>query len=116
MLSWHAFLTRMKSHLNSQTELVWASEDFLREQKVYSFSDLPLWAPLSEDLGFMQISNQKMLDTGYRNRSLEDTFQDVLAWARQQKLQSIPFGTSQVEIGLSKERQKQLLESLVTRN
>ncbi|NNE99883.1 MAG: NAD-dependent epimerase/dehydratase family protein, partial [Pyrinomonadaceae bacterium] len=72
-LRWDEFLKLSKKHLRSKSKLHWASEEFLRKNKVRSFDDLPLWAPLSEDKGFMQISMEKANAAGYEYTPLEET-------------------------------------------
>ena len=71
LLTWKGFLDSAKNHYESTTELVWASEEFLSINNVSSFSDLPLWAPLSEDRGFMQISNKKLIETGFQLKTYD---------------------------------------------
>ena len=110
-LLWKEFLDRIKSHYNSKTELVWAPEEFLRDQSVYSFSDLPLWAPLSEDRGFMQISNRKLVDTGFQYCTIEQTLEDCMDWHGEAVKDGITFGDPEVG-GLSRKRELELLTLL----
>ena len=78
-LLWKDFLEGAKKQFNSKTKLIWASEDFLTSNNVSSFSDLPLWTPLTED-AFMQISNEKLLQTGFEFTSIEKTLEDCMKW------------------------------------
>ncbi|MEM7374251.1 MAG: NAD-dependent epimerase/dehydratase family protein [Bacteroidota bacterium] len=79
-LLWHTFLHQAKEHFHSKAKLLWAGEEFLQQHQVRSFSDLPLWAPLSEDRGFMQISNHKIRQTGFVFTPLHQTLDDCLSW------------------------------------
>ena len=109
---WSDFLNELRQITNSEAKLCWAQESFLARQKVYSFSDMPLWAPLSEDEGFMQISNQKMRDTGFVHSSIQNTIEDVVNWTQKNGFTPQDFGTEEIGIGLSKDRQRKLLNML----
>lgn len=112
-LLWKDFLAAAKSHFNSKTALIWASEDFLAKHKVASFSDLPLWAPLSEDRGFMQISHKKLDQTGFEFTPLSATLADCMKWHRlQHKDKELKFGTKDIDLGLARPRELDLIEKL----
>lgn len=111
-LLWKDFLPLVKNHFKSDTELVWASEDFLKTYQIASFSDLPLWAPLSEDRGFMQISPKKMLETGFELTSIETTLEDCINWHKQGGSSSIIFGNEDTGIGIERSRELGLLRQL----
>ncbi len=107
---WKDFLVMAKAHLQSNTDLVWVDEAFLGEHNVYSFSDLPLWAPLSEDKGFMQISNKKLVNTGFQLTPISQTLDDCLKW-HQAAIPTLAFGTEEVGVGLAAAREQMLLTS-----
>ena len=109
-LLWRDFLQKCKEITGNKGKVTWLSEDFLRQQKVRSFEDLPLWAPLSEDRGFMQISNEKGVAKGLTFRSLEETFQDVTTWFEQNQNEDYRFGGKYGSTGLEREREIRLLE------
>jgi 2'-hydroxyisoflavone reductase len=111
-LLWNDFLTTAKKHFKSRTELVWANEDFLKENQVNSFSDLPLWAPISEDEGFMQISNKKLIQTGFEFTPITSTLDDCMHWYRDHLDHNMAFGTTEYDIGLNKSRESDLIEKL----
>ncbi len=104
-LLWTEFLEASKKHFNSATELIWTDEAFLRKNEVYSFSDLPLWAPLSEDRGFMQISNQKLVQTDFQFTPFTQTLDDCMSWLEKN-------GPVEIETGLERSRELRLLELL----
>ncbi|NNF34973.1 MAG: NAD-dependent epimerase/dehydratase family protein [Saprospiraceae bacterium] len=104
-LTWRQFLRDVKSHFNSESELIWASEDFLKENKVMSFTDLPLWAPLSEDRGFMQISNQKLINTEFELSPITSTLEDVMQWYNKELPSNIAFGSEEIGIGLTRSKE-----------
>jgi 2'-hydroxyisoflavone reductase len=65
---------------NSDTRFIWASAQFLLEQKVEPWSELPLWLPGPENAGADQVDIQKAIDHGLTFRSLQETIRDTLAW------------------------------------
>ncbi len=111
-LIWKDFLDIARDHFKSSTELIWASEAFLKEHQVYSFSDLPLWAPLSEDEGFMQISNKKLIQTGFEFSSIPSTLDTCMQWYKENMAQNLKFGTSGVGVGLERTRELELIDTL----
>lgn len=114
LLLWDEFLAIAKSHFESQTELIWANEEFLAENEVYSFSDLPLWAPLSEDRGFMQISNDRLMALGFEFTPISSTLDDCMKWNKSQNSNSLQFGIKGNEIGLERSRELELINKLRT--
>lgn len=108
-LIWKDFLNLSKEHFQSETRLVWADEEFLRENEVMSFSDLPLWAPLSEDKGFMQISNKKIVDAGFVFTSIAHTLDDCLQWFQENHDEIPGFGSSEVGLGLERTNELRLI-------
>lgn len=110
-LLWKDFLEGAKKKFNSQTKLIWASEDFLTTNKVSPFSDLPLWTPLSED-AFMQISNEKLVQTGFEFRPFELTLEDCMKWFRMDMNDRLKFGSDEIEIGLERNKEMALIDKL----
>ncbi|NNE29847.1 MAG: NAD-dependent epimerase/dehydratase family protein [Saprospiraceae bacterium] len=111
-LLWKDFLELTKAHLGSQTELVWANENFLAENNVASFSDLPLWAPLSEDRGFMQISNSKLSQTGFEFSGISSILDDCMKWHKNNLDQNLRFGTKENNLGLERTKELELINKL----
>jgi 2'-hydroxyisoflavone reductase len=110
-LLWKDFLEGAKKQFNSQTNLIWASKDFLITNNVSSFSDLPLWTPLSED-AFMQISNEKLVQTGFEFTPIELTLEDCMKWYRNNMDEKIKFGTNEIDIGLERTKELELIDQL----
>jgi 2'-hydroxyisoflavone reductase len=110
-LLWKDFLFRAKKQFNSNTNLIWASEEFLIKNSVSSFSDLPLWTPLSED-AFMQISNDKLVKSGFEFTPLESTLADCMNWFSNNINKEIEYGTDSVGIGLSRIKEMELIDKL----
>lgn len=57
-------------------ELTWVDDDFLVEQGVGAYSDMPLWIPHEDDT----VSIALALNAGLTFRPLADTVRDTLAW------------------------------------
>ena len=110
-LPWRDFLKRAKEQFNSQTKLFWASEDFLSSNNVSAFSDLPLWTPFSED-AFMQISNEKLMQTGFEFTPMESTLEDCMRWFESDMDHEIKFGTNEMAVGLERNTELQLIDKL----
>ena len=111
-LLWREFLRISRDHFQSNTDLIWADEPFLREHQVRSFSDLPLWAPLSEDRGFMQISNQKIVESGFEFTPIRETLDDCLTWLESQQSEEVKFGSPEMGLGLDRQRELNLIAAL----
>lgn len=110
--SWRDFLHSAKKHLDSTSKLYWGDEDLLKEHQVRSFDDLPLWAPLSEDKGFMQISMYKAVSAGFQFTPLEETIDDCLEWFAQQHPIGLDFRTVDEPVGLPQSKEAMLIEIL----
>jgi 2'-hydroxyisoflavone reductase len=73
----------------------WADADFLAEQKVSPWSDIPVWVPArGDEKGFAEIDCRKALGKGLTFRTVAGTAQATLDWfhkqpaARQAKLRA----------------------------
>lgn len=85
----------------------WAPVDFLEENKVEAWSDMPVWIPDSlENAGFSKVDVSKAIAAGLSFRPLGDTVRDTLAWA----------GTRSADhpwrAGLTEQRENELLDLL----
>jgi len=110
-LDWRTFLESAKEHLASGSEIVWSSQDQLREQQVYPWSGLPLWAPTSDDY-FMEISNAKALAAGFTYSPIEKTIGDCLAWHNKQGDPNLLFGKGAEPVGLERTRELEVIANL----
>jgi 2'-hydroxyisoflavone reductase len=94
--------------VGSSARLVWAPADFLEQQKVSAWGDMPVWIPASGDTeGANRRRNQKATAAGLTFRPLAATVTDTMAWwktlpaERQGKLRA----------GIAPEREAQVLEA-----
>jgi 2'-hydroxyisoflavone reductase len=84
------------------------SAEFLAQQKVVPWSEIPLWVP-EEEHGIMAVSSARALAAGLTFRPLAETVRDTLAW---QATRSGPAGALQqtaLKSGISRERERELL-------
>lgn len=92
---------------DSDATFTWVSEQFLRDQNVMAWSDMPLYLP-EEDApqlaGFMFVNCDRAFDAGLRIRPLGDTIGDTLAWAKSD------LGDEPLKAGIDAERERILLQ------
>jgi 2'-hydroxyisoflavone reductase len=88
----------------SDARFKWASVEFLNQNHVAPWSDMPAWLPdTGEDAGFASVDISKAIKAGLLFRPLEDTVRDTLEWAK-----AYPVGHVW-SAGLKPEREKELL-------
>lgn len=114
-MPFRAFLEGSRAGIESGARLVWVDPDFLRqEQSVQSFSDLPLWAPLDEDAGFYQVNGSKAVNAGAIFRPLTETARDAWHWYQSYFFKDTTFPVG--GLGLSREREREVLTAWLERN
>jgi 2'-hydroxyisoflavone reductase len=65
----------------SEVALTWVAADFLREQGVGAWMEMPVWVyPGPDTRGFMEWDCSKAVAAGLEFRPLADTARDTLAW------------------------------------
>lgn len=67
-----------KAALKSEAKFTWASEEFLTEQKVQPWSDMPVWT--GKESGLARAKIDGALSKGLTFRPLAETARDTLAW------------------------------------
>ena len=95
-----------------EAELVWVDEQFLLEEGVGQWMELPLWVT-GADAGFLQMNVAKAVAAGLRFRPLAETARDTLAWARESGAELVtqtPYGSA----GLDPAREAELLKAWAT--
>ena len=71
----------IKAVTTSDARFTWVPADFLAENKVRPWSDMPVWVPGSGDTaGFARVICKKAYDAGLTFRPLADTAKDTLTW------------------------------------
>jgi 2'-hydroxyisoflavone reductase len=91
----------------SDADFKWASLEFLKQNQVQEWSDMPVWIPDNEEsVGFARMNVSKAIHAGLTFRPLEETVRDTLAWAKTRP------ADHEWRAGLKPEREQELLGSL----
>ena len=73
----------IKAVTTSDARFTWVSADFLRDNQVRAWSDLPVWVPpVGRTAAFARVICRKAYDAGLTFRPLADTAAVTLAWYR----------------------------------
>ena len=98
----------------SGARLVWVDEEFLLEEGVGPWMELPLWVPESdpEVRHLHEADVSRALAAGLEFRPLATTVRDTLEWARAEEQTAAPLasGIDLGQAGLAREREAELLE------
>jgi len=96
-------LDGIKAGLKSNATFTWVAEDFLTQQKVEPWSDMPVWT--GKDSGLALAKIDRALNKGLTFRPLAETARDTLAWFK-----SLPQDRqAHLKAGLSAERETEVL-------
>jgi 2'-hydroxyisoflavone reductase len=88
--------------------LRWVPADFLEQQKVSAWGDMPAWVPgTGETAGFGRRKSARAVAAGLAFRPLAETALDTLAWFRSRPAER----QAQLRAGIKPEREKQVLEA-----
>src|ERR1700745_2216076 len=99
-------LEGIKSALKSNATFIWADSEFLKQQKVEAWSDMPVWA--GDELGMSRTNISRALAKGLTFRPLCGSARDTLAWFKAQK----PERQAKMRAGLTSEREAEVLVAL----
>jgi 2'-hydroxyisoflavone reductase len=105
-LTMQCFLDECKSAAGSDAQFTWVSEDFLLQEKVAAWSELPLWLPQEAAphlKGFMFISPAKAVAAGLNFRPLNETIRDTLSWFQSTR------SNDELKAGLDRDKERPLL-------
>src|SRR5438876_2638120 len=96
-------LDEIKDALHSNATFTWLPAEFLQQQKVEAWSDMPVWA--GDELGLARTNISRALAKGLMFRTLAETARDTLAWFK-----SLPQDRrSKLHAGLTPEREAEVL-------
>lgn len=100
------FLDTCRKVCNPEAELIWVDEEFMNDNEIMPWSDMPAWAPDSqkEFHGLGKININKALHQGLTFLDLEKTVSDTLEWDKKR-----PKGI-QLKAGINGEKEKIFLE------
>jgi 2'-hydroxyisoflavone reductase len=82
-LTMERVLEACKMVSGSDASFTWVSDDFLLQEEVSPWSEMPLWLPeesAPQMKGFMLINCDKAVDAGLSFRYLNDTIKETLTW------------------------------------
>ena len=96
-------LEGIKGALQAKAQFAWASAEFLKQQKVEAWSDMPVWT--GEESGMARTSNRRALEKGLNFRPVGETARDTLAWFKSQP----PERQAKLNAGLMAEREAEVL-------
>ncbi len=99
-------LEECKTVSESDASFSWVDDDFLVQEKVAGWSEMPLWIP-EEDTphlkGFMFINCSKAVDSGLSFRPLNDTIRDIQTWRETDRL------NEELKAGIDTAKEQRLL-------
>jgi len=96
-------LDGIKDALKSNAKFMWVTEDFLTQQKVQPWSDMPVWT--GRESGLSRARIDRALAKGLTFRPLGETARDTLTWFK-----SLPQDRqSHLKAGLTPEREAEVL-------
>ncbi|HMG74152.1 MAG TPA: SDR family oxidoreductase [Pyrinomonadaceae bacterium] len=90
----------------SDASFTWVSEEFLMQEKVVPWSEMPLWMPeqgAPHLKGFMFINCVKSVGAGLSFRPLNDTIKDTLAWFEANRVDE------ELSAGIDRDKEQRLL-------
>jgi 2'-hydroxyisoflavone reductase len=87
----------------SDAKLVWVSEEFLEQNGVEAFTELPLWVP-REYGAMLAVDCGRAIEAGLAFRPLSETIRDVLEWDSMRT-------ETDLAAGLKPERERELLSA-----
>ena len=91
----------------------WVTPQFLAEQGVRGWSDMPVWVPPAPEMaGFSAFSNTKAVAAGLTFRPLADTARDTIEWHATRPVEQ----RENMRSGVSAEREAELLEAWHSRS
>lgn len=104
--TFEAMLHGIRAVTGKAAELIWASADFLADQGLNPWSDMPVWIPRQDDFsGFSTRSNAKAIAAGLTFRPFADTVSATLDWFREQPEER----RADVRAGITAEREAEAL-------
>lgn len=100
------FLGSCKVISESDARFTWVDGNFLLNNEVAPWSDMPMWLPIEqpEFAGVFEVSGDKAFEAGLVIRPIEETIRDTLAWGKSRPSEY------EMKAGISRERERELLK------
>jgi 2'-hydroxyisoflavone reductase len=105
-LTMERVLEECKIVSDSDASFTWVSDNFLVQEKVAPWSEMPLWMPEESEphlKGFMFINCNKAVGSGLSFRRLNDTIRDTLTWCETNRLKE------ELKAGIDMDKEQRLL-------
>jgi len=105
-LTMERVLEECKVASDSDASFTWVSDNFLVQEKVAPWSEMPLWMPEESEphlKGFMFINCNKAVGSGLSFRPLNDTIRDTLTWHETNRL------NEELKAGIDPDKEQRLL-------
>jgi 2'-hydroxyisoflavone reductase len=104
--SFGELLETCKQVSSSDANLIWASAEFIAENTIASWSELPVWIPESEGRGFSRVGNARARAAGLKFKPTEEIVRETLEWAGTRP------DAYELRAGLKPDREAELLKLL----
>jgi len=91
-------------------EIVWVDPDFLHEQAVEEWMELPLWLYDESYRGMLSVDPSAAFAAGLETRPLAETARDTLEWARSGQAPPDP------PAGLDREKEQAVLDEWLSKD
>jgi len=99
-------LSGIRDAIGSDATFTFVDQDYLAQQRVRGWSDMPVWVPSRPDsAGFMRVSIAKAVAAGLTYRPLDETARATLDYHESRSAER----NAQMRAGLTAERERQLL-------
>jgi 2'-hydroxyisoflavone reductase len=89
--------------VGGEAQIVWVSEEFLEENGVEPFTEMPLWVP-REYAGMTEVDCGRAIAAGLTFRPVSETIRDTLEWDSKRE-------KTDLAAGLKPERERELLSA-----
>ena len=102
-----SLLAECKTVSGSNATFTWVTEDFLLQEPVKAWSEMPLWLPEEAAphlRGFMFVNCDRAVAAGLKFRPLSDTVRDTLSWFRTSR------DDEEMKAGIETVREQRLLK------
>ena len=98
-----------KAATASVVRFTWIEAEFLKDQGVTPWTELPLWLPDEEQTGLSQVNIERALSLGLTFRPLADTARDTIQWHKETRGLNYDFGAADRSLGMKAQRERAIL-------
>lgn len=96
--SFEKFLKICSQTCEKEASFTWVNEDFLIENGVQDWVELPLWLSYKRHMpGFLNVDVRKAIQAGLTFRPLEDTISTIIEWEKQNQKDGVQIGMDRIK-------------------